>query len=159
MRQECLNPLLGIDGIIDFVIETVKNAGANPCPPIRLGIGIGGTLEYSALLSKRALLEPIRSEDFLLNLCYARIQATKISMRNATDAFLPNLPSVQNIANDVELWNPQEYSDKVAKLELAILKKVNGLNIGPSGLGGSTTVFGVNILSLPNTYCSIACYG
>ena len=144
-----LKPSAGVDGIIDFIIETVKNAGANPCPPIRLGIGIGGTLEHSALLSKKALLEPIRSEDALLNLCYARIQATKISMRNATDAFMPNLLSMQNIANDVALWNPPTYSDKIAKLELEILKKVNGLNIGPSGLGGHTSVFGVNILSYP----------
>ena len=144
-----LKPSSGVEGIIDFVLETVKNAGANPCPPIRLGIGIGGTLEHSALLSKKALLKPIRSEDFLLNLCYAGIQATKVSMRNATDAYFPNTPSVQNIPSDVELWNPTAYSDKIAKLELEILKKVNKLNIGPSGLGGSTTVFGVNILSYP----------
>ena len=144
-----LKPSAGIQGIIDFIVKTVKNAGANPCPPIRLGIGIGGSLEYSALLSKRALLEPIRSEASLLNLCYARMQATKVFMRNATDAFSSILPSFQTIINDVDLWQPSEFSDRIAKLELNILKSLNQLKIGPSGMGGNTTVFGVNVLTYP----------
>ncbi len=54
-----LTPAEGIDGIRSFVIDTVKNAGGNPCPPITLGIGIGGTFELCALNAKRALLRPL----------------------------------------------------------------------------------------------------
>lgn len=50
-----LKPSDGIEGIKEFVVETVKSAGANPCPPIILGIGIGGTMEKAALLAKKSL--------------------------------------------------------------------------------------------------------
>lgn len=52
-------PAAGEEGIIDFICETVKNAGANPCPPIVLGIGIGGNLEYASYMSKKALTRNI----------------------------------------------------------------------------------------------------
>ena len=55
-----LKPSEGRDGVVDFVIDTVKNAGSNPCPPIVVGIGIGGTFEKAAILSKKALLRDIR---------------------------------------------------------------------------------------------------
>ena len=55
-RLYMLTPSQGIEGIISSVVETVKLAGANPCPPIFVGIGIGGTMEKACLLSKRALL-------------------------------------------------------------------------------------------------------
>lgn len=57
-RIKMLPPSAGVEGIIDFVIETVKLAGANPCPPIVVGIGIGGTFDKVALLAKKALLVP-----------------------------------------------------------------------------------------------------
>ncbi len=47
-----LKPSDGVEGVIDFVVETVKKAGANPCPPIIVGVGIGGTMEKAAILSK-----------------------------------------------------------------------------------------------------------
>ncbi len=50
-----LNPSDGLDGVIDFVTETVRKAGANPCPPMVVGIGIGGTLDKVTELSKKAL--------------------------------------------------------------------------------------------------------
>ena len=56
-----LSPSEGIEGVKKFVIETVKNAGANPCPPIVVGVGIGGTFERVALLAKKALLRPFGS--------------------------------------------------------------------------------------------------
>jgi fumarate hydratase subunit alpha len=52
-------PTAGKGEIEDFVIETVKNAGANPCPPIIVGIGIGGNQEVSALLAKKANLREV----------------------------------------------------------------------------------------------------
>jgi len=57
-----LKPSDGEDGVKNFVIETVKKAGSNPCPPIVVGIGIGGTFEKCALLAKRALTRDIDSE-------------------------------------------------------------------------------------------------
>ncbi|HNW26150.1 MAG TPA: fumarate hydratase [Candidatus Gastranaerophilaceae bacterium] len=51
-----LSPTANEKEIIDFVIDTVKSAGAKACPPFFIGIGIGGTIEYSGLLSKKALL-------------------------------------------------------------------------------------------------------
>ena len=53
-----LKPSDGIEGIKNFVIETVSKAGANPCPPVVVGVGVGGTMEKCALLSKKALLRP-----------------------------------------------------------------------------------------------------
>ena len=54
-----LTPAVGIEGIKNFVLETVDRAGANPCPPIIVGIGIGGSLEQACLLAKKALLRPL----------------------------------------------------------------------------------------------------
>ena len=51
-----LTPSKGEDGIVDAVVDCVKKAGANPCPPIILGVGIGGTMDKAAILSKTALL-------------------------------------------------------------------------------------------------------
>lgn len=51
-----LKPADGLDGVKQFVIDTVKKAGANPCPPIVVGVGVGGTMEKCALLAKKALL-------------------------------------------------------------------------------------------------------
>lgn len=54
-----LKPSDGIEGVKNFVIETVKKAGPNPCPPIVLGIGIGGTFEKCAYMAKKALTREI----------------------------------------------------------------------------------------------------
>jgi fumarate hydratase subunit alpha len=54
-----LTPAVGIDGIKKFVLETVDRAGANPCPPIMVGIGIGGSLEQACILAKKSLLRPV----------------------------------------------------------------------------------------------------
>ncbi|MCL2213508.1 MAG: fumarate hydratase, partial [Oscillospiraceae bacterium] len=60
-RIGMLVPSDGINGVMDFVVEAVKSAGANPCPPIIVGIGVGGTMEKAALLSKQALLREVGS--------------------------------------------------------------------------------------------------
>lgn len=54
-----LAPSKGIDGVKEFVIECVKKAGSNPCPPIVVGVGIGGNFEYSAFMAKKALLRSV----------------------------------------------------------------------------------------------------
>lgn len=54
-----LKPSDGIEGVKSFVVETVDKAGGNPCPPIVVGVGIGGTFEKCAYLAKKALLRPL----------------------------------------------------------------------------------------------------
>jgi fumarate hydratase subunit alpha len=54
-----LRPTEGVDGIRAFVLECVHKAGANPCPPVVIGVGIGGSFEKAALLAKKALLRPV----------------------------------------------------------------------------------------------------
>ncbi len=54
-----LSPSSGVEGIIDFVVSHVKSAGPNPCPPGIVGVGIGGTMDKAAFLSKKAILRPI----------------------------------------------------------------------------------------------------
>ncbi|RKD21621.1 fumarate hydratase subunit alpha [Caminicella sporogenes DSM 14501] len=58
-RTKMLKPSDGIKGVEDFVIKTVSEAGPNPCPPIVVGVGIGGTLDKAAYMAKKALLRPV----------------------------------------------------------------------------------------------------
>lgn len=56
-------PSAGLQGIKDFILETVEAAGPNPCPPMVVGVGIGGTFDKAALLAKKALMRPVDSEN------------------------------------------------------------------------------------------------
>ena len=58
-----LRPSDGVDGVKEFVLRTVEEAGPNPCPPIVVGVGIGGTFDKAAYLAKRALLRPINEDN------------------------------------------------------------------------------------------------
>ena len=58
-RLGMLKPADGVEGVKNFVVETVRLAGSNPCPPIVLGVGIGGSFDKVAYLAKHALLRPI----------------------------------------------------------------------------------------------------
>ncbi len=58
-RLKMLTPADGRSGVIDFVLKTVEEAGSNPCPPVILGVGIGGTAEKAVILAKRALLRKV----------------------------------------------------------------------------------------------------
>ena len=58
-RLAMLTPAAGRQGVIDFVVRSVDEAGANPCPPVIVGVGIGGTAEKSMLLAKQALLRGV----------------------------------------------------------------------------------------------------
>ncbi len=62
-RVTMLPPSAGRPGVVDFVVNRVKESGANPCPPIIVGVGIGGTFEKAALYAKEALLRPLGSEN------------------------------------------------------------------------------------------------
>lgn len=76
-----LKPSDGIDGVKDFVIKVVEDAGPNPCPPIVVGVGIGGTFDKAAYLAKKALMRPVdqrNSEDF-----YAELEEELLKKINA----------------------------------------------------------------------------
>jgi len=62
-RVVMLTPSVGIEGIKEYVVERVREAGSNPCPPTIVGVGIGGTFEQAALIAKKALLRPIGSQN------------------------------------------------------------------------------------------------
>jgi fumarate hydratase subunit alpha len=76
-----LRPSDGIDGVKAFILKTVEEAGANPCPPIVVGVGIGGTFDKAALLAKKALLIPVDevNEDHF----YAKLEDELLESINA----------------------------------------------------------------------------
>ena len=76
-----LVPADGVPGIIDVVVETVEHAGANACPPIIVGVGIGGTFEASALLAKKAALRDLAVRNPRPDL--AELEATLLDRVNA----------------------------------------------------------------------------
>ncbi|MCR5097615.1 MAG: fumarate hydratase [Lachnospiraceae bacterium] len=102
-RVFMLKPAQGIEGVKDAILTAVKDAGPNACPPMVVGVGVGGTFEKAAVLAKQALAEPVGS------------------------------------STDKPQW--------AADLEKEMLDKVNGLGIGPAGLGGSVTAISVNVKS------------
>lgn len=70
-RIGMLKPADGLEGVKNFIIETVKNAGPNPCPPMVVGVGIGGSFDKAAYLAKKALTRPINQrnkQEFYKNL-------------------------------------------------------------------------------------------
>lgn len=99
-----LKPSDGIDGVKQFVLDTVSKAGPNPCPPIIVGVGIGGSMEKCAFLAKESLLRRVGSK------------------------------------------NPHKH---LAELEKELLERINGLGIGPAGLGGRITALGVHVETFP----------
>ena len=80
-RIKMLRPSDGLQGVKDFVLDTVAQAGPNPCPPIVVGVGIGGTFDKAAFLAKRALLRPVdvsSSDPF-----YAKLEQELLERINA----------------------------------------------------------------------------
>lgn len=70
-RLKMLKPSDGLEGVKEFIIETVDLAGPNPCPPMVVGVGIGGSFDRAAVLAKKALLRPINvksTNEFYANL-------------------------------------------------------------------------------------------
>jgi fumarate hydratase subunit alpha len=97
-------PTDGAEKIEKFILEAVKKAGPDACPPYIIGVGIGGTLDKACILAKEALLR-------------------RVDKRNP--------------------------GRRIAVMENGLLKKINGLNIGPMGLGGKATCLGLNIEVYP----------
>ncbi|MDR1574828.1 MAG: fumarate hydratase [Treponema sp.] len=80
-RTKMLVPSQGREGVIDFVVSAVNEAGPNPCPPVVVGVGIGGTFDKAALLSKKALIRSLdkpNSDPY-----YAALEETLLEKINA----------------------------------------------------------------------------
>ena len=103
-RVFMLKPADGIEGVKNAILTAVKDAGPNACPPMVVGVGVGGTFEKSAILAKKALTRPV---------------------------------------------NEHSHIPYIKELEEEMLQKINGLGIGPGGLGGTTTALAVNINTYP----------
>lgn len=79
-QLKMLKPSDGINGVIDFVLKTVEDAGPNPCPPIVVGVGIGGTFDKAALLAKKALIRDLDSKNE--NPYYSELEDTLLEKIN-----------------------------------------------------------------------------
>ena len=75
-----LRPSDGLQGAIDFVVQVVEDAGPNPCPPVVVGVGIGGTFDKAAYLAKKALLRPVDVRND--NAFYAELEDTLLNKIN-----------------------------------------------------------------------------
>ena len=80
-RIVMLKPSDGLEGVKDFVLKTVEDAGANPCPPVIVGVGIGGTFDKAALLAKKALLR--KADDINPDDYYAKLEEELLESINA----------------------------------------------------------------------------
>ena len=72
-QMKMLKPAEGVEGVKKFVVESVINAGGNPCPPVVVGVGVGGTIEKTAMLAKKALMREAGKPN--PNPLYAKLEA------------------------------------------------------------------------------------
>lgn len=80
-RMKMFTPAASVDDICDFVVQSVKEAGSNPCPPVVVGVGIGGDFERCALLAKEALCRPVSQPNG--DPFYAELEQTLLRRLNA----------------------------------------------------------------------------
>lgn len=100
-----LKPADGVEGVKEVILSAVREAGPNACPPVVVGVGVGGTFEKAAVMAKKALTRPVGEHSEISH---------------------------------------------IREMEEELLEKINGLGIGPGGLGGRVTALAVNI----NTYAT-----
>ncbi len=80
-QLKMLKPADGLEGVKEFVLKVVKEAGPNPCPPIVVGVGIGGTFDRAAMLAKKALIRPLSQRNG--NKFYADLENELLEKVNA----------------------------------------------------------------------------
>lgn len=80
-QLKMLKPADGLDGVKEFILKVVKEAGPNPCPPIVVGVGIGGTFDRAAMLAKKALMRPLSQRNS--NKFYADLENELLEKVNA----------------------------------------------------------------------------
>ena len=138
-------PSAGIEGIKDFILETVETAGPNPCPPMVVGVGIGGTFDKAALLAKKALMtEGVQRQE--------NSSDSGVGIGGTFDKAA--LLAKKALMRPVDTQNPDPY---YADLEKEMLEKINQLGIGPQGFGGRTTAIGLNIETMPTHIAGMPC--
>jgi fumarate hydratase subunit alpha len=81
-RLRMMAPAEGVDGVKRFVVASVENAGASACPPLVIGVGLGGNFEQCALIAKKALLRPLGTRH--ANTLEANLEAELLDLVNAT---------------------------------------------------------------------------
>ena len=115
MSALCMfNPSVTIDEIVSFVADTIKNAGANPCPPIIVGVGVGGSFEYCAFLAKKALLR--RIGEYNSDEQYASLEKRILEAVNKTGVGVQGLGGC-----NTALWAAVEgYATHIAGLPVAV---------------------------------------
>ncbi len=109
-----LKPADGIEGIKEFVVETIKKAGGNPCPPIIVGVGIGGSFEKAALLAKESLMRDVN--DSSSNPINAKLEDELLELVNKTGVGPMGLGG-RNTALSVKV---ETYPCHIASLPVAI---------------------------------------
>ena len=80
-QLKMLKPSDGLQGVKDFVVKVVEEAGPNPCPPIVVGVGVGGTFDKAALLAKKAIIRS--AEERNANPFYAELEKELLEKVNA----------------------------------------------------------------------------
>lgn len=80
--MKMLKPADGVEGVIKFVVDTVRSAGPNPCPPVTVGVGIGGNMEKAALLAKYSLTRKVGEHN--ANPQYAELEKILLELVNKT---------------------------------------------------------------------------
>lgn len=80
-RIKMLRPSDGVEGVKAFVLDTIERAGSNPCPPVVVGVGLGGTFDKAALLAKQALLRPLNQRS--VDAYYARLEQDLLEQINS----------------------------------------------------------------------------
>lgn len=80
--MKMLKPADGVEGVIKFVVDTVRSAGPNPCPPVTVGVGIGGNMEKAALLAKYSLTRKVGEHN--ANPQYAELEEKMLELVNKT---------------------------------------------------------------------------
>jgi fumarate hydratase subunit alpha len=109
-----LKPSDGRDGVVDFVVNSVVNAGGNPCPPTVVGVGVGGNFEISAILAKKALLREINQPN--PNPDYAALEKEILKKINASGV------GAQGLGGDVTAFavHVEYYPCHIASLPVAV---------------------------------------
>lgn len=108
------NPSVNLDDIADFVADTAQRAGGNPCPPIIVGVGVGGSFEYCAYLAKKALLR--RVGDYNPDSHYAELEKKILTAVNSTGVGVQGLGGA-----NTALWAAVEgYATHIAGLPVAV---------------------------------------
>ncbi len=147
-RVFMLKPADGVKGVKAAVLQAVKDAGPNACPPVVVGVGIGGDFEKAAILAKKALTRHIGagSKNGSINGAPAGEAGQQSSAEIIDRAAAEEGGKYFGPADAVSGFGRPEYADV---LEKELFEEINRLNIGPGGMGGINTCLGVNVETYP----------